>query len=58
MSRPRNVFTNLQSTVVTTFFKPWKHIDDPYERARQLEIEIMKQAKTMEKESAFRPNSF
>lgn len=33
---PRNYYTNLQSTVIKSYFKHPKYIEDPYERAHQL----------------------
>ena len=30
---PRNFYSNQQSTVIRSFFKPIKYIEDPYERA-------------------------
>jgi len=32
----RNTFTNPGSKVIATYFKPLKHLDDPYDRAHQM----------------------
>jgi len=45
---PRNAYTNLQTTVIKNFFKPIKYMEDPYERADQLQSERHKREKSME----------
>jgi hypothetical protein len=37
-TKPRNIYTNQQTTVIKSFFKPIKYIEDPYERAHQLDV--------------------
>lgn len=54
----RNAQTNPQSKVIYTYFKHEKHIDDPYDRAHQFQLEQMKKDKALEGENKFRPNSF
>lgn len=45
---PRNFYSNQQTTVIQSFFKPLKYIEDPYERAHQLEVEHGKKQKELE----------
>jgi hypothetical protein len=45
--KPRNIYTNQQSTVIKTFFKPLKYIEDPYERAHQLDVDLGKKQKSL-----------
>lgn len=45
---PRNFYSNQQSTVIRSFFKPIKYIEDPYERAHQMEVDHMKKEKSLE----------
>ena len=45
---PRNFYTNQQSTVIKSYFKPIKHLDDPYERAHMMEVDYAKKMKSME----------
>ena len=40
--QPRNYYTNQQSTVVKTYFKPLKHLDDPFELKDKIERERAK----------------
>jgi hypothetical protein len=54
----KNFYTNPNSRVENTFFKSYKHIDDPYDRAVKMEKEINKRNKSLEGESKFRPNNF
>lgn len=49
---PRNFYSNQQSTVIRSYFKPIKYIDDPYERAHQMEIDHAKKMKSMEQKDA------
>lgn len=37
-TKPRNYYTNQQSTIITNSFKPYKHLDDPYDRAHQIDL--------------------
>jgi hypothetical protein len=46
--QPRNFYTNQQSTVIKSFFKPIKYMEDPYERAHQMEVENFKKEKAHE----------
>jgi len=46
-SQPRNLYTNPQTTVIRSFFKPIKYLEDPYERAHQMEIEHLKKEKSL-----------
>lgn len=55
-SELRNVYTNQQSTVIRSFFKPIKYIDDPYERAHKMEVEHAKKQKSLEGEHRFKLN--
>ena len=43
---PRNFYSNQQSTVIRSYFKPIKYMEDPYERASQLESEHAKKMKS------------
>lgn len=44
---PRNAYTNPGSKVIDTYFKPLKHLEDPYDRAHQLALERTKREKSM-----------
>jgi len=35
-AEPRNFYSNQQSTVIRSFFKPLEHLADPYDRAHQM----------------------
>jgi len=55
-SAPRNFFTNQQSTVIRSFFKPNKYIEDPYERAHQMSVDYANKQKALEHEAKFKLN--
>ena len=57
-SELKNFYSNPNSRVETTFFKDYKHMDDPYDRATKMERELNKRNKSLEGESKFRPNNF
>lgn len=46
------------SKVVRQFFKQPAYISDPYDRAHNHELELMKKSKALDHELAYRPNSF
>jgi hypothetical protein len=47
-SQPRNITSNPQSKVNDQFFKYQKHIPDPYDREKKIEIERQKKNKKLE----------
>lgn len=47
-SELRNISTNPSTKVENTFFKQYKHMDDPYDRAAKMEKERNKKNKSME----------
>ena len=54
---PRNFYTNQQTTVLRSYFKPHKYIEDPFERAHQMEVDLAKKQKGQEHEASFKLNS-
>lgn len=44
----RNTQTNPGSKVIDSYFKPLKHMDDPYERAHQLKLEQQRRDQSLE----------
>lgn len=55
-ANPRNFYTNQQSTVIRSFFKPLNYIPDPYERAHEMEVDHAKKEKSLEGEAKFKLN--
>jgi hypothetical protein len=53
---PRNFYSNQQSTVIRSYFKPIKYMEDPFERAHQLDIELAKKQREQEGEASFKLN--
>jgi len=56
-SLPRNAYTNSGRKIIDTYFKHEKHLDDPYNRAHELELEKRKKDKVLEGEAKFKPSS-
>lgn len=44
---PRNFYTNQQSTVIRSFFKPIKYMEDPFERNHQMSVDRSKKEKSL-----------
>jgi hypothetical protein len=57
-AKPRQLQTNIQSRVISDYFKPIKNISDPFERQHDIEWERQKQEKAKEAEQPFSPNKF
>ena len=46
-AEPRNFYSNQQTTVLNSYFKPNKYMEDPYERAHQMEVDYNKKQKSL-----------
>jgi hypothetical protein len=57
-SKPRQLQTNIQSRVISDYFKPIKNVSDPFERKHDIEWERQRQEKAKEAEQPFSPNKF
>jgi hypothetical protein len=53
---PRNFYTNQQTTVLRSYFRPVKYMEDPYERAHAAEVDYLKKQKSMEAEARLKLN--
>ncbi len=47
---PKNLYTNSLNKVSDNYFKPYKHLPEPYERAHLLELEHHQKQKSKERE--------